>query len=138
MKTVSAFGRVADALVDKIVVCGAFVFLIPKHVGVQPWMVAVILGREFLVSSLRSMLEARGIPFGAEWPGKLKTLSQNLAIAIATLGLGMAGDTRFDQYSPAWWWVNAGCMYLAVVLTLYSGVEYVLKAWRLFQIDETL
>ena len=47
LRQVSAFGRVADALVDKIIVCGGFVFLIPKNVGVHPWMVAVILGRSF-------------------------------------------------------------------------------------------
>jgi len=133
MQTVSAFGRVADALVDKIIICGGFVFLIPKGVGVQAWMVAVILCREFLVSAMRSTLESRGVPFGATWPGKLKALSQNIVILLATFGLGMAGTVQLKDYSLKWWWLNTGLMYLAVLLTVYSGLRYAIKTWGLFK-----
>src|SRR3990172_4493352 len=55
------FGRIADPFVDKIIVCGGFILLVHHaHDMISPWMVVVIVAREFLVNSIRSYLESRG------------------------------------------------------------------------------
>src|SRR5262249_27625780 len=70
---VSSLGRNLDPLVDKVVVCGAYIFLIPVDAaGIAPWMVTVVVGRELVITSLRSFLENQGASFGADWLGKLK------------------------------------------------------------------
>src|SRR5262249_45104022 len=71
----STLGRNLDPLVDKILICGAYIFLLPD--GLQegwllPWMVTVIVARELIITGLRSYLENQGAVFGADWLGKLK------------------------------------------------------------------
>ena len=70
---VTSFGRLADPLVDKILICGAFVYFLGlgPATHVRAWMVVVILGREFLVTGIRSMAESRGVAFGALYWGKI-------------------------------------------------------------------
>src|SRR5438270_8497967 len=71
----SALGRNLDPLADKVLVCGAFIFLLPLGIEgrwLLPWMVTVVVLRELLITTLRSLLEGRGIKFGADWLGKLK------------------------------------------------------------------
>ena len=61
----STLGRNLDPLVDKVVICGAFIFLVPVAAssGVYAWMVTVIVSRELIITSLRSYLENRGATF---------------------------------------------------------------------------
>src|SRR5437763_16976493 len=74
---VSSFGRVLDPLTDKVLVCGAFIYFLPvKESGVLPWMVTVIVGRELLITGIRSFLENQGPLFGADQIGKLKMVLQ--------------------------------------------------------------
>src|SRR5215471_19197860 len=66
-------GRNLDPLADKILVCGAFIYLLPvAGAGLSPWMVTVVVVRELLVTGIRGMVEATGKKFGADWFGKLK------------------------------------------------------------------
>src|SRR5438309_8954352 len=69
----SALGRVFDPLVDKVLICGAYIFLLGfsyERTGLLPWMVTVVVGRELIINGLRSYLESRGVVFGADWLGK--------------------------------------------------------------------
>ena len=70
---VTNLGRILDPFVDKIIICGTFIFLaaVPDS-GVQAWMAVVIVGRELLVTALRSYLEGEGADFSASMSGKLK------------------------------------------------------------------
>src|SRR5436309_8097252 len=62
----STLGRNLDPLVDKVLICGAFIFLVPvDRAGIEPWMVTVVVGRELIITSLRSFLENRGATFAA-------------------------------------------------------------------------
>src|SRR5947209_10593915 len=75
----SALGRVFDPLVDKVLVCGAYIFLLglpPLESGLYPWMVAVVVGRELIITGLRAFLENRSVSFGADWLGKVKMVLQ--------------------------------------------------------------
>ena len=71
----STLGRNLDPLVDKVLICGAYIFLLPYGIGagwLLPWMVTVVVARELIITSLRSFMENRGAVFGADWLGKLK------------------------------------------------------------------
>src|SRR5215831_239934 len=71
----STLGRNLDPLVDKILICGAYIFLLPlgdREGWLLPWMVTVVVARELVITSLRSFLETMGARFGADWLGKIK------------------------------------------------------------------
>lgn len=122
---VTVFGRIADPFVDKVVVAGALVLLtvIPaSRALLAPWMVVVIVSREFLVTGIRGWMESEGINFQAEKPGKIKMALQ--VVAIAGLLLMLASGER-----AAWFvWTIRGVIWATLALTLYSGWFYVRKA----------
>src|SRR5262245_18233664 len=85
----SLIGRNLDPLTDKILICGAFIYLLPvPGAGLTPWMVTVVIGRELLVTGIRGMVEASGKKFGADWFGKLKMGLQCAWIITVLLVLG--------------------------------------------------
>jgi CDP-diacylglycerol--glycerol-3-phosphate 3-phosphatidyltransferase len=125
----SSVGRVADPFVDKVLVCGSFVFLAVAPATrdfVPAWVVAVVLAREFLVTTLRGWVESRGAAFPADAFGKFKMLVQSLAIGgvllyVATPVLeGVVG------------WLARVLVVATVVLTVLSGGNYLWKARSLF------
>src|SRR5439155_9770793 len=64
----SAFGRNFDPLVDKVLICGAFIFLLPVAGSeLAPWMVTVVVARELIITGLRSFFESQAANFGADW-----------------------------------------------------------------------
>ena len=79
---VTVVGRILDPFADKIIVCGTFIFLVAEPMltaqwyGLQPWMAVVIVGREMLVTVLRSFIEQKGGDFSARMAGKLKMVFQ--------------------------------------------------------------
>src|SRR6516165_4332768 len=99
----SALGRVFDPLVDKVLICGAYIFLlgVPQDAaGLQPWMVTVVVARELIITGLRSFMENRNVSFGADWLGKLKMVLQCAAlfaifIALESLRWSAAAAERF-------------------------------------------
>src|SRR5712692_9800964 len=79
----STLGRNLDPLVDKVLICGAYIFLLPfghKDGWLTPWMVTVVVARELIITGLRSFLENRNANFGADWLGKLKMVLQCAAL----------------------------------------------------------
>ncbi len=117
------FGRIADPFVDKIIVCGGFIILIHHTNGIlPPWMVVTIVAREFLVNSIRSFSESRGIEFGATIWGKAKMFVQSLTISLILL---------FFAYLQPFVAIKHGIvvmLWLTVVITLVSGFIYMVKA----------
>jgi CDP-diacylglycerol--glycerol-3-phosphate 3-phosphatidyltransferase len=127
----SALGRQLDPLVDKVIVAGTLIYLLPvPDSGVAAWVVTVIVVRELVVQALRSLVEGRGIAFGARMAGKLKTSVQCLAIGAVILGLGW---TMPDAFA----WLRLGLLWLAAGLTVYSGLVYVAAAWPLLQAESS-
>lgn len=116
---VSVFGRIVDPFADKMLVLGAFIMLAghgfalfrgwghlndPPHKvillvhqmsGVSPWMVVVILARELLVTTIRAVLEGRGIDFSASFTGKAKMLAQSVGVPVI---IGMVMLTEKDAH----------------------------------------
>jgi CDP-diacylglycerol--glycerol-3-phosphate 3-phosphatidyltransferase len=124
---VSRLGRIFDPLVDKVIVCGAFVLLAGRGgaSAILPWMAVVVVVRELVVTAVRAEMERAGNDFSAGPAGKLKMVLQCLAIALelatrawpetAIAGLGVAEVARWTAWA-------------AVVTTIYSGLEYLVAA----------
>ena len=118
----SPLGALLDPIADKVLVMATLAMLVGE--GVAPaWMVAAILAREFLVGGLRLAAIERGVVIGARDLGKLKTWAQTVAATMAGLAAGGAWDD-----SVAWW-----AMFVAVVLTWVSGLDYARVAPRLLR-----
>jgi CDP-diacylglycerol--glycerol-3-phosphate 3-phosphatidyltransferase len=124
-KEVTHFGRIADPLVDKILVCGSFIFFLaldPLNRIFTPWFATVVLGREFLVSGIRGAMEAAGIPFPATFWGKAKTAIQNVAVGTALGYAAWLPGTRWTEL------LTTVLMWATLVATVMSGLTYVLSA----------
>ncbi len=121
---VTNLGRILDPFVDKIIICGTFIFLsaVPDS-GVRAWMAVVVVGRELLVTALRSYLEGEGADFSAQMSGKLKMVLQCLAAALALYAL-YYGQPRSEGLD----WAVSVSVWSAIALTLYSGLAYIQRA----------
>ena len=123
---VSRLGRILDPLVDKVLVCGAFIFLAARGgTSILPWMAVVVVVRELVVTAVRAEMERTGRDFSAGMAGKLKMVLQCAAVAVELGRLGFSWlFNGVDAVGMA-----TGLAWAAVILTAYSGAEYVVKAW---------
>ncbi len=150
-KVESTFGRIMDPFCDKVLIIGAFIYLAgPRFVdpaaveaqsyftmasGVYPWMVAIILARALLVTSIRGELESTGVKFGANVFGKLKMILQSVAIPLV-LAIVMLIDGRDG---PGWAaWTRDILVYLTVLVTVLSGIPYVTRAMFTIRSSEAM
>jgi CDP-diacylglycerol--glycerol-3-phosphate 3-phosphatidyltransferase len=133
---VTTLGRILDPFADKVVVCGTLIFLVaePRMLeipwGLRAWMVVVIVGRELLVTALRSFIEEQGGDFSAKMSGKLKMVLQCVAATacLFCLSYNPVGD------APTWaLYVLVGSVWGAVLLTIISGLGYVFAAVKLLR-----
>jgi CDP-diacylglycerol--glycerol-3-phosphate 3-phosphatidyltransferase len=132
----TTLGRILDPFVDKVVVIGAFIFLLGEdsaYTGLAPWMVTVIVARELLVTGLRSYLEGESVAFGADWMGKVKMVVQCIAIGLILFDLGIVHGqtTLINQWGAeisSWSeWTRNVAIWLSITVTAISGISY---AWR--------
>lgn len=107
----SQFGKSFDPFADKIMISTALICLAQLD-RVSWWMVWVILSREIVVTVLRQMAGRKGRSTGASWLGKAKTASQIAAVTAVIL-----------------WPAAAPLLWVALVLTIVSGVDYIFR-WR--------
>jgi CDP-diacylglycerol--glycerol-3-phosphate 3-phosphatidyltransferase len=115
LNLVNDFGKLMDPLADKILTATAFILL--TVAGTIPaWAVIVIFSREFLITGLRGVAAERRIVIAAAMSGKLKTVSQMVAIPLLLLNIPFA----------IWFF------YLALTLTVYSGIEYCYQHREIF------
>ena len=139
---VSNFGKLMDALTDKVLMVGLFVALAVMNILPGPWslfLVLIILSREFLITGLRLVAASSGVVLAAERYGKHKTISQMIAAIMLLLAVAIRRDLP-DQLPESL--VNflyrggLGFFVLATVLTASSGVAYMIKYWSLFKGEE--
>jgi CDP-diacylglycerol--glycerol-3-phosphate 3-phosphatidyltransferase len=136
---VTTLGRILDPFADKVIICGTFIFLtvapgmLKEWWGLKAWMVVVIVGRELLVTALRSFIEERGSDFSAKMSGKLKMVLQCVAAGACFVYLADVAHAGATSTAPAaWiWWSMVLSVWSAVLLTVYSGVVYVWFAVKL-------
>ena len=123
---VTDLGKILDPIADKILTGGALVCL--SILDELPWWVTiVILVREIGITVFRFvMLRDRVIP--ASRGGKLKTVSQSVSISLALLPFWLV----FGEWVH---WLNTATMTITLILTVVSGLDYLLSAWRLRKHD---
>ena len=110
---ITNLGKLLDPLADKILVISALVTLV-KFNQISLWFVIIIIFRELLITGLRSIVAAEGVVIAAESLGKWKTATQMVALTLMIL-------------IPFSFTVNNLLLLIPLILTVVSGVEYVLK-----------
>jgi len=118
---VTTMGKFLDPVADKIIINTAMILMIP--IGRIPaWMVALIIIRDFVVDGMRSIASSEGLVIDASGLGKLKTLCQIFAVSALMIHYPLLG---VDAHA-----VGIVILYIALFLTLYSGVDYSIKFYR--------
>ncbi len=124
---VTNFGKFMDPLADKILVTAALLALI--ELGTLPsWIVLVILSREFIVSGVRMMAASKGVVIAASWYGKFKTVFQMIAIVLFTVKDSYMVGAVTAPFGDTLWLVSWAVMIVALVLTIVSMLDYIVKA----------
>ena len=151
---VTKLGRILDPFCDKILICGTYVLLaiemsnqspaFPWYARIMGWMAIVVVGRELLVTVIRSMVEGSGGDFSANMAGKLKMWFQCIAIVGCLLGLiynsspsqPLTTDSAAIQRVPAWiWYTTILFIWLSLWSTVQSGWNYVQIASKLLNLS---
>ena len=120
-RQVTWLGQILDPIADKLLTSAAFVSLVQLDLA-PAWMVALIIGREFAITGLRSFAHTRGVTIPASPLGKIKMASQVAAILLLILGWG-----------PLPWLAPIGHVALWVVMltALASAADYCVRLQRL-------
>lgn len=119
-KQVTAMGQFLDPIADKLLVSAALISLV-ELARISAWVALVIIAREFAVSGLRLAAIAEKEIIVASRLGKIKTISQ----IVAVIAIILQPPVELVGVSLA-----SGLLTLAVVLTIVSGVDYFFKSWR--------
>lgn len=130
---VTNFGKFMDPLADKLLVTSALISLVELQL-IPAWAAIVIIAREFAVSGLRTIAASEGKVIAASWWGKIKTVIQIITIILLLLQVNIISSpgikelvidssflTNFFRYVPDVF------LYLAVVITILSGIDYFVK-----------
>lgn len=127
---VTNFGKFLDPIADKLLVITALVMLV--ETGIIPtWIPVVVIAREFLVSGVRMLAAGEGNVIAASMLGKIKTVSQMIAISLALIDTNpfMAFISGGPQgFAFALNLLMSVAMVVSVVATIWSGVDYFMKS----------
>lgn len=134
---VSNFGKLMDALTDKVFMVGLFITLLAASV-LPDWalpLLLLILSREFLITGLRLVAASSGVVLAAEKSGKHKTVTQIVAAILLLLAVAVRQD--FPDLLPvmigdALHWGGLTFFVVATLLTVSSGTQYLVKYWSIF------
>ncbi len=120
-KEVTRLGQLLDPAADKILMSAAFISLVELRLA-PAWMVALIIAREFAVSTLRSVSATDRLVIPAGWSGKVKTTTQIVAVALLIIYSQLG---KLEILADVSLWV-------ALLATLYSGTEYFVRYARIY------
>ena len=127
---ITTLGMLLDPLADKLMVAAAFILLVQYNPRVMhPWIAVLVIGREFLVSGLRSIAASEGFTIEASEIGKLKTVIQIVSVVAAIL------NHRWDYWNL--WGFPVGVHLIAVTavywmttVSFISAVDYFVGFWK--------
>ena len=127
---ITDFGKFMDPLADKCLVTAAMLWFV--EVGQMPaWALLIVIVREFGVSGLRMVAADKGRVIAAGWSGKVKTAATMVCVIVMLL---LGPETAWAASNPltamptGWLeWIDPICVWVIVLTTLYSGVEYFVK-----------
>lgn len=122
---VTNFGKIMDPLADKILVYSALCLFIESDI-IRAWMLILILAREFIVAGMRTVAASEGTVLAAGMSGKIKTALQMVAVIVFLFALCL-NDAR-----PTVMMIGNVVFWASLVMTVYSGCEYVWKNRNVF------
>ena len=120
-RQVTWLGQILDPIADKLLTSAAFISLVQLDAA-PAWMVALIIGREFAITGLRSLAHARGFTMPASQLGKLK-----MSLQVATILLLIVGWGSLPTLRP----VGYGMLWIVLAVALVSAADYYVKFQRL-------
>ena len=127
---ITTLGMLLDPLADKLLISAAYIALVQynPHV-VKPWIATVVIGREFLVSGLRSIASTEGFTIAASDLGKLKTVAQIVSVVAAVL------DHRWLAWQFGWFIlpihsIAIASIYFMTLVSVISATDYFWAFWR--------
>lgn len=137
---ITRFGKLMDPLADKLLVSAALICLVEARI-LPSWVAVIIIAREFAVTGLRSIAAAEGIVLAAGWWGKLKTFIQIVAILCALVNFNMRSIRFLHNFHSVnfvliFRYLTNITMGLAVIITIFSGVDYFIKNREVFSSDK--
>jgi CDP-diacylglycerol--glycerol-3-phosphate 3-phosphatidyltransferase len=129
-KQITTMGMLLDPLADKIMVTSAFVALVAYNPAVvRVWIVVVIIGREFLISGLRSIAASEGFTIEASDLGKLKTVTQIVAVVSALLAHHWY-QWQFGFLIVPVKWIAVAALYFTLLVSTISAIDYFVGFWK--------
>ncbi|NMA94516.1 MAG: CDP-diacylglycerol--glycerol-3-phosphate 3-phosphatidyltransferase [Clostridiales bacterium] len=120
---ITDFGKFMDPLADKLLVMAALIALVDKG-RIHAIIPIIILTREFLITGLRSLAASKGVVIAASWWGKLKTVTQMIALILLMIGNFPFRDLNIPMDNIM--------LYIATVVTIISGYDYIVKNIHVF------
>ena len=134
-KQITTMGMLLDPLADKLMVTAAYIILVAYNPRiVHPWIAVLVIGREFLVSGLRSIAAAEGFTIEASEIGKLKTVIQIVSVVAAilahrwdywlwfpSLGGGFVVGVHFIAVTAIYW---------MTIVSIISAIDYFVGFWK--------
>ena len=127
---ITTMGMLLDPLADKLLIAAAFVTLVQFNPAMVPaWMAVVIIGREFLVSGLRSIAASEGFTIEASELGKFKMLVQIISVVAVILAHRWREWHLFSFYILPVYWIAVLAIWFMVLLSLVSAVDYFIAFW---------
>ncbi|WP_055667801.1 CDP-diacylglycerol--glycerol-3-phosphate 3-phosphatidyltransferase [Desnuesiella massiliensis] len=139
---ITNFGKFMDPLADKLLVTAALVSLVEFHI-IPSWAAIIIIAREFAVTGLRTVAASDGVVIAASWWGKLKTVIQIIAIILLLLKFNIQSQNELTNIISNTTLLNnlfnflpELFLYLAVIITIISGIDYFIKNRNAIKIDK--
>ena len=127
---ITTMGMLLDPLADKIMVTAALVALVAYNPAVvKVWIAVVIIGREFLISGLRSIASSEGFTIQASELGKLKTVIQIVSVVSAILAHHWY-DWQFGLLVIPVRWIAVAAIYFTVLVSTISAIDYFVGFWK--------
>jgi CDP-diacylglycerol--glycerol-3-phosphate 3-phosphatidyltransferase len=134
-KQITTMGMLLDPLADKLMVSAAFIILVQYNPWVvKPWIAVVVIGREFLVSGLRSIASSEGFTIEASELGKLKTVIQIVSVVAAILAHHWDYWLFFPKFHGGYLmgvhFIAVTAVYWMIVVSIISAVDYFVGFWK--------
>ena len=127
---ITTMGMLLDPIADKIMVTGALIALVAYNPQVvKVWIAVVIIGREFLVSGLRSIASSEGFTIQASDLGKLKTVIQIISVVAAILAHHWY-QWQFGLLVIPVKWIAVAAIYFTVLVSSISAIDYFVGFWK--------
>lgn len=124
-KLVTNFGKFMDPLADKMLVCSALICLIELE-RIYAWVVIIIIARDFTIGGIRTLAADNGVVIAASNWGKVKTVFQMIMVIMMMVNFKWSWFSILTQI----------VMWIAVILTIVSLVDYIIKNWSILRLDD--